>query len=234
MSKMAIPGYVFSGKKGLSNVDNARHHISGEYFVTADVASFYRSSRREYVFRFFCYDLAMAQDVAHLLARICCYDDYIPTGSPLSQTLAYLSYRGMFDELHALAERSGALFSLYVDDMTFSSSAPFPRAFHLEVDSILKRRQLSLKRRKVRYFGKRQAKLVTGCIVTSDHCLRIPNRRRKAIINDLMLYRGASDDNKTYSRLMGRIGSAQQIERDAFRDSKSQAKALHSRVAATR
>lgn len=53
LSRIALPEYLHSGKKGHSNISNARIHLNSEKMMTADVKSFFPSTSRMMVFSFF-------------------------------------------------------------------------------------------------------------------------------------------------------------------------------------
>jgi RNA-directed DNA polymerase len=212
-SRIELPTYVFSGKKGVSSLDNAKHHLEGRYFVAVDIERFYPSSHAEYIFRFFHQQLLMSEDIAHLLTRIVTYNDHIPTGSSLSQSLAYWTYSRLFERISTLAEARGMTFSLYVDDMTISSPRPIPDGTHRVIDHLLRRVALHLKGKKTRYRSGRQYKVVTGGAISPDAKMRVPNRLRRKIITKL---RALTDiehaGEKPLQSLYGSILSARQIE----------------------
>ena len=76
--------------------------------------------------------------MAQCLTDICTYQGGIPTGSPASQAVAYFAYAKMFEEIEDLARTYGCTFTLYVDDMTFSSQDNFSwKKLAYEVDGVL-------------------------------------------------------------------------------------------------
>lgn len=217
LSRIELPKYVYSGKKGVSSLDNAKHHIEGRYCVAVDIEKFYPSSHAKYIFEFFFQQLLMSEDVAFLLTQIVTYDDHIPTGSPLSQSLAYWTYSRIFDRINTLAEARGLTFSLYVDDMTMSSPRPIPNDTHIVIDHLLRRVALHLKGKKTRYRSGRQYKVVTGGAISPDAKVRVPNRIRRNIITKL---RALTDiehaEEKPLRSLYGSLLSARQIEPNLF------------------
>ncbi len=221
LSRIETPEYLFSGKKGLSYVNNASFHKDNDYFVIMDIEKFYPNSRGEYIFRFFRYTMNMSEDISFLLRDMICYKNYIPTGSSLSQIIAYWAYKDVFNEIYNIAISHGYTFSLYVDDMTFSSKQRIKTDFHLEINACLQRVGLKIKRNKLKYYSKNHYKLITGCIVTPDHLLKVPNYIRKNIVKKL---KGLASVNllseNQFSSLMGSIISAQQIEKEIFMDSR--------------
>lgn len=221
LSRIETPEYLFSGKKGLSYVNNAFIHKDNDYFVIMDIEKFYPNSRCEYIFRFFRYTMHMSEDISFLLRDMICYKNYIPTGSSLSQIIAYWAYKDIFNEIYNIAISHGYTFSLYVDDMTFSSKQRIKTDFHLKINACLKKVGLKIKRNKLKYYSKNQYKLITGCIVTPDHLLKVPNYIRENIIEKL---KGLTSvdliSENQFNSLMGSIISAQQIEKEIFMDTR--------------
>jgi hypothetical protein len=215
--KIETPNYLFSGKKGLSYVDNACFHKDNNFIVAMDIEKFYQNSKREYVFRFLRYSMKMSEDISYLLSKIICYKDFIPTGSSLSQCIAYWSYNEVFDDIFKSACDMGIKFSLYVDDMTFSSPLEIKKDFHLLVNSKLKKVALHIKKSKLKYYSKKDYKLITGCIITPNNEIKVPNYIRKNILVKLDKLSNLSYlPEKDYNSLLGSIVSAQQIEKDIF------------------
>ena len=88
----------------------------------------------------------------------------------------------MFTQIRECAESHACKFTLYVDDMTFSSAVPFNhQKLAREVDLILRRFGHRPKYRKVKYYSKTEAKPITGTIVTQNHELDVPTKLQKKI-----------------------------------------------------
>lgn len=223
LSRIQSPNFVFSGKKGFSHIDNALSHLNSSYAALMDIEGFYRNSKKEYVFRFFLKKLEMASDLANLLTNIICFNNFIPTGSPLSQLIAYWAYSDMFEKIETVASSNNFTFSLFVDDLTFSSQNRIRHDLHLEINSILKSYRLNIKRKKLQYRSKNQTKIITGCAITPDHKIKVKNKHRIKYINNLQLLLGSGEhrkDKKLVDSAMGLISSLQAIEPQIFTDSK--------------
>ena len=68
--------------------------------------------------------LLTSPDVAKLLSDITTLN-YIPTGSPSSQILAYFAYEEMFINMFNVSQEFNCKMTLYVDDLTFSKGNSF-------------------------------------------------------------------------------------------------------------
>lgn len=217
------PIWLISGEKGKCYIDNGKSHLNSSYFLTMDIKKFYDNCSREYVFLFFKNRLMMAGDLAGLCTDIVTYDGGIPTGCPTSQIIAYYAYERMFNEIYGIACKYGCKYTVYVDDMTFSSKEPFDlKRMKNEVDCILRKYGHKPKYKKVKYYSKGKSVPITGTIVTGQHELKVPNRLQKRVYDDFqelknLMGKDISDcDIKKLNRLKGRIQASRNIEEGKF------------------
>ena len=213
------PGWLQSGKKGMSYLKNAEIHIDGNYLLNMDICKFYESSSKEFVYRFFKYDLNQSDDVAWFCTDLLTYDGFIPRGSPSSQILSFWAFRKIFERIYELViSRNVQKMSLYVDDFTCSSDVPIRKDIPYLINLELKKVGHQLKEGKNKFFKKNQFKKVTGVMLSKDREMRIPNKRRYEIINELKYFRNNTPfDKKMKQSLKGKINSARQIEYNFLR-----------------
>lgn len=217
------PAWLISGEKGKCYIDNGKGHLNSNYFLTMDIKKFYDNCSREYVFLFFKNRLMMAGDLAGLCTDIVTYAGGIPTGCPTSQIIAYYAYESMFDEIYRAACKYGCEYTVYVDDMTFSSKEPFDlNRMKNEVDCILRKYGHRPKYKKVKYYSKGKSVPITGTIVTGQHELKVPNRLQKRVYDDFQEVKHLSGKElsdaeiKKLNSLRGRIQASRNIEEGKF------------------
>ena len=217
------PTWLISGEKGKCYIDNGKSHLNSNYFLAMDIKKFYDNCSREYVFLFFKNRLMMAGDLAGLCTDIVTYDGGIPTGCPTSQIIVYYAYENMFNEIYRVACKYGCKYTVYVDDMTFSSKEPFDlNRMRNEVDCILRKYGHKPKYKKVKYYSKGKNVPITGTIVTGQHELKVPNRLQKRVYDDFqeLKYLGGKDlsdvEIKKLNSLKGRIQASRNIEEGKF------------------
>jgi len=224
LSRIEKPDWLISGTKGKCYIDNAKFHQTNQsqYALTLDIKDFYPNCTRKNVFMFLSGTMKMSDDVAGTLADILTYNSGIPVGSPASQLLAFFAYKGMFEGLSSLAYRYGCVFTVYVDDLAFSSKTPFnTKALINDVVFILKINGHSIKRCKKRYYSKNEDKLFTGVVLVSDNSITVPNNLRLKIKNDKdqlidFAEMPKQDKEKLKRRLQGRIVSARNIDSTVY------------------
>lgn len=214
LSRIQKPAYLFSGVKKLCYIDNAKQHLDAKHLLNIDIQKFYPNCSREYVFKCFKQKFKMAEDIAWILTDFTTFNKVIPTGSPSSQLLAFFAYQDMFDKMQNIARSSGFTFSLFVDDMTFSSSSkPIPKSLPHSIDKELRLFGHSLKRKKTRFNYSKEYKIVTGCAISPSGQIRVRNAQRESILADLQNTNATSSEKKA---LKGRIQAARQIEPKIF------------------
>ncbi|MGQ4002585.1 reverse transcriptase family protein [Francisellaceae bacterium CB299] len=164
-----IPKYLHSGIKGRSYVSNAKQHLQSKYFLTIDIQDFYPTTNKDKIFLFFCNYFQCSTDVADILSQILTHNDHLVQGSCVSQILSFYSNKYMFDEIKELTISKDLLFTLYVDDLTFSSEQVFDsKKIISSVSEILYKSGYKVKRSKTKF-----SKIgnVTGVIVRNNKLL---------------------------------------------------------------
>jgi hypothetical protein len=126
----AATGFV----RDKSIVDNANKHVGKNYVLNIDLKDFFHTFDRNRVKLGFMYEPfnlnGIKEPLAFLLASLCTHPFVIdgeertvlPQGSPTSPTITNILCRTLDRRLTGLANRFGATYTRYADDITFSSS----------------------------------------------------------------------------------------------------------------
>lgn len=215
IKRIEIPDWVKSAKQGESYITNCESHINSKYVLTMDISKFYDSASREYIYRLFDEVFKMEPDIASIMTNLLMNGERLPTGGPASQTIVFWAYKAMFNRMNELAVKYDCKFTLYVDDMTFSSKNPISSELQNKVIKLLGEYGLTAKREKSCYYTPSKFKKVTGCGINKKGELVLPNSKRKKIIDQFKICK-ESKDIKEIERLNGMLCSARQIEKDIF------------------
>jgi hypothetical protein len=144
---------------------------------------------------------------------------HLPQGAPTSPALANLAAFGLDRRLSALATRSGATYSRYADDLTFSGSNRLltgATAFRQLVAEIVDDEGLRLNPRKSRLASHAGRQVVTGVVVNAHPNLaRRDYDRLRATLHEATQH-GPDQANRNgvpdfRSHLLGRIAWAEQL-----------------------
>jgi len=224
LARIEVPAYLVSGKKGLSYVDNAKvHQRNGLFMLSLDIKKFFSSCRRHRILQFFLYRLQTASDIANLLANLCCYQGMrLPLGSPVSQVLSFLAYESMFNTLADFASRLGLTFTVYIDDLCFSSQNRIPLDLHWEVNKILNSYGLRIHWKKIQYRPCGQPKEITGCVVTGSQELKAPCSLKTKTVAAVHRFKNVEETEAAGLTALGLINAVRQIVPDAFEQSRIQ------------
>lgn len=211
--RVATPDYLHSGVKGRSNITNAAVHVGDHPVLTMDIQNYYPSVTKKAIYNFFHSTMRASPDVAEVLAKLCTYDDHIPTGSRLSMPLSFWANQPMCSRLYSLCQGKSVKMSLFVDDLTFSG-LNVNQLFKKNVENIIECAGLSIHPEKTKLYKRNQPKIITGAVV--DHSgVKVRNKHHKAIY---MLYseiRSCSNDDQLkvlQEKLVGSLNAAGQIE----------------------
>lgn len=216
LTRLETPDYLYSGVKGRSNIHNARKHIGCNTVLKIDIKKFYPSVTTEQIARCFVKQFKCTLDVAETLAQLCVVDDHLPTGSSISQSLAFAVNRPVFDHIDTYSRARGIKFTCYVDDLTFSSPV-LPEDFCSYVVNYIKRNRNYICH-KIRRHNVETPKSITGAII-DGHVLKVKNKHRNRIsrllhIYNFMVKRYKVDADELiiyFQRLQGHLFSAGQI-----------------------
>ena len=184
--KPAVHGFV----QDKSIVTNAQAHSRQRFVLNIDLMDFFPTihfGRIRGMFMSRPYNLN--EDVAQVLAQICCFDSRLPQGAPTSPIISNMICAKMDSQLRRLAQRHRCIYTRYADDISFSTSMPqFPAALarvsaytgQLEIGDELQRivenNGFTLNPMKTRLQTRYQRQEVTG--LTTN---RRPNVQRKYV-----------------------------------------------------
>jgi len=102
-----------------SIVSNARKHLNQALVLTVDLTDFFESTSADRVRAFFVKEGWHGESLDTLM-RLCVYRNGLPQGAPTSPCLSNLVNFEMDQTLADLAQLSGARYTRYGDDLTFS------------------------------------------------------------------------------------------------------------------
>lgn len=204
LQRINPPRYAHAAIKGRSYRSNAYAHRSSDVVATLDIKKFYPSTLSAHVFNFFRESLLCQADIAKSLTDLVCYQNGLPTGSPLSPLLSLYANMPLFDELNAYAQEKNLIFTCYVDDIAFSGSA-IPVDIKYQIRRIVKKYHHNIAENKVKVFRSNYPKHITGVVI--DHgVLKVPNSRFMKLRAMYKYYRTLNDSNERVVVMRGIAG----------------------------
>jgi RNA-directed DNA polymerase len=119
-SRSSVHGFA----KNRSVRSNARRHLGAKWLLNFDLQDFFPSIHFGRVKGLFsAKPYGLPEEVAALIARICCYQTKLPQGAPTSPVIANMICARMDSQFKSLAFTHGCIYTRYADDITFSTRA---------------------------------------------------------------------------------------------------------------
>lgn len=226
--QLDFPQYVFSGIKGRSAFGNAIYHINCKYMLKLDMSKFFPNTHRNNIYKFFKDKLKMSSDVSSICTDIVTvnyekedveidyevYDflkrkkikntNHLPSGTPTSQILSYLANIDMFDKIIEYTKKHKLQCSIYVDDITISSSNRYiTKKEESEIKRIIKKHKHNLSKEKTIRYSVNEFKKVTGFVIDPNNRLVIPNKIKSKIKNQTKFIRKKELDEQRKNSIIG-------------------------------
>lgn len=120
MNRIAVPNYIFSPRKGVSTIQNARLHQNGAYLFKIDIKRYFTSITQQKIYNFFLFKMECSKDVAAILAKITTVSNHLPTGSSLSPIMSYHVNSDMWEDIYQRVVENNCNLSVWVDDICIS------------------------------------------------------------------------------------------------------------------
>jgi hypothetical protein len=166
-------------ERGHSIATNAQFHAGQAIVVRFDIREFFTSTSEARV-RDWLGRIGWGSDAVDVLARILTYDGGLPQGAPTSPRISSLVNWELDARLTHIANRLGARYTRYADDLTFSFSDDNTDALRSLLGLVFHITGLSgyqLNSRKTRIWRRHHRQMVTGLVVNQG--ARLPRTTRK-------------------------------------------------------
>jgi hypothetical protein len=162
--------------------ENARDHCGHKNLISFDVKDFFTSIETPRIAALL-RSMGMMPTVADLLSGFVTIGGSLPLGLPTSPTIANAVCLPIDKELEAVAQRFGATFSRYADDMSFSSNGELPT--QNEIAECLLGSRFELAESKTRKSKLGQAHYVTGLSISDPGQPHVPRYKKRRLRQEL-------------------------------------------------
>ena len=167
----AAYGFIIDVKKTSDRniVTNAKQHLNAPYLVNMDFKDFFHCVTKPKIMQLFRKEpFYFSNQLAKILAELCCYKGRLPMGAPTSPVLTNLYCIPLDRQISQYAEAQGIRYTRYADDMSFSGSKTIGKKFRQEIGALALSYGLKIHPGKTKIFAPSDIKKVTGILV-SDH-----------------------------------------------------------------
>ena len=209
----AVYGFVFN--KGIKA--NALKHRGHRMVLNVDLTDFFPSinfGRVRGMFKAKPY--LFPDNVATVLAQICCFNNQLPIGAPTSPVVSNMVCARLDSELRRLANATHCTYTRYVDDITFSTNQttmPMPEEIAYPsgtigqvLDNIIRSNGFVPNAAKTKLRNQSQRQEITGLIINNRNKVNVRRRfvrQIRAMLNDWKVkgYQAASDKhNQSFAK----------------------------------
>ncbi len=149
-----------------SILTNAQQHLGKAFMVNIDFKDFFHLISLQKVHDIWAQHFPkMESEVLALLARLCCYHDRLPMGSPTSPVLSNYACLDFDAELQQYCQAGEITYTRFADDLTFSAHKPITETDIAFFRSIITYYSFAVNEQKVHIYQTDEAKVVTGIVV---------------------------------------------------------------------
>ncbi|MFC5490019.1 reverse transcriptase family protein [Dokdonella soli] len=171
--------YGFVRKR--STLENADQHKGNPLLLRVDIADFFPSIPQPRVADVLM-SIGLKLECAHVLSRVLCFNGALVPGLSASPLVANLACRSLDARLLSLAAETGATYTRYADDMTFSGDAVPTLA---QVARALEAEGFSVAEKKYRLTKRGQAHFVTGLSIQDILRPHVPKKMKRRLRQEL-------------------------------------------------
>lgn len=223
LQELDCPEYCQSGWKGLNNIKNAENHQCRLETVNFDISHFFPNTNAKYVEKFFREKFRITGEVLEILLTLTTYNGHLPTGAPTSTILAFLSHKSVFDRIYRKMKQNSIKMTVYVDDITLSSSKHIGNWVIKYCNNAVKSHCLWLKKAKIKRFGYKYS-WITGVRINQAGKMLVPFHMDYAVVKMLRDKDVEKMSLEEVQKLLGKIGYIQQIIPNRFATTKQKAR----------
>lgn len=185
LCNVRISPYAKAYVKGKSIKDNARFHRGQKKVLSMDLKDFFPSIDFKQVLGVF-RKLGYRENVAVMLAKLCCVNNSLPQGAPTSPALSNIIACKLDDKIVEYIGKKKIRYTRYADDLTFSGD--FNEGDIIKnVQRIANRLGFYVNEEKTRVRKRNQRQEVTGVVVNEK--LQLSRKIRKRIRSDIYYIR---------------------------------------------
>ena len=187
--KLGSISYLQSTLKKTSYAKNGNKHAgTPKYFYILDLKDFFTQISSDEVKKTIKKYLSVDGDVATLYSKMLTSPSnesstlfVLGQGLPSSPLLAFLCNMSLFEYINTLSIANGICFTIYVDDITFSSDNPIPQEFIDKIMGLLKGNHLKVNKKKIHKPKKENTKLITGVCILKDGTTTIARKKHEEL-----------------------------------------------------
>ncbi len=179
LEQIELPDSMYGSIKGSNNVINALQHIENIYFFKIDLKNFFSNITNKQVHHALM-ENGFAWEIARILTKLTTYQCSLPQGAPTSPVLANLAFTKTARQLEAFIKGNDITFTIFLDDLVFSSKKNF-KHLTIQILDIIRSNGFFPHNKKINY--RKYICDVTGLLVGNGKLKLVSKMQSEAIIN---------------------------------------------------
>ncbi len=144
---------------------NALSHLQAKWVLNIDLSNFFHTVNSRHLGWIFRELFEFPAVLSEQMSSICSCKGVLPMGAPSSPVLANMACLLLDMDLQTYANRCDAIYTRYVDDLTFSFDSMPPLEFTITVRQIVAKHNFQVNETKVKLQSMEQQPEVTGLIL---------------------------------------------------------------------
>lgn len=220
-SCLPIHDSVYSYRKGIGIRELAKQHYKNKYLLRIDFTNFFPSIKGNDIQKLIkrnanLMPFPLSRDDFSIIRSVVCKDDHLPIGAPSSPVITNAILFDFDSICYLKAKSHGVKYTRYADDIYFSTNQSH------ELESIYKEfindlkslnnPKLKINEHKTVFSSKKNKRIVTGLILTSDNKISI-GRAKKRYIKSMVHHFILGDlSEKDLSYLRGYLAYIKSVE----------------------
>jgi RNA-directed DNA polymerase len=179
LQKIELPDSMYGSIEGYSNISNALLHVENTFFFKIDLKDFFSRISNNQVHHALI-ENGFSWQAARILTKLTTYKGSLPQGAPTSPVLANLAFARTARQLEILSKQYDITFSVFLDDLIFSSKKDF-KFLTSKIINIIKQNGFFPHNKKIKY--RKLFCEVTGLMVGSGKLKLITVMQKEALHN---------------------------------------------------
>lgn len=182
LNNIAISQYAKAYSKGIDILDNVEPHLRKKKILKMDIKNFFPNITFIMVYKYVFKSIYYPPSVKKLLTELCCYDDYLPQGSPTSPMISNIILKAFDEYIGKWCQEQNIDYTRYCDDLTFSGDFSH-KLVKKKVESFLNVIGFEVNHLKTRIVTNHKQQIVTGIVVNEK--IQVPKNYRKVLRQEI-------------------------------------------------
>ncbi|MEP7228974.1 MAG: reverse transcriptase family protein [Ginsengibacter sp.] len=179
LEQIELPDSIYGSIRGSNNVINALQHIENKYFFKIDLKNFFSNVTNKQVHQALI-ENGFTWEVARIITKLTTYQCSLPQGAPTSPVLANIVFAKIARQLEAFIKGHDITFTVFVDDLVFSSKKDF-KNLSIQILDIIRSKGFFPHNKKINY--RKYICDVTGLLVGNGKLKLVSKMKSEAQIN---------------------------------------------------